>query len=644
MTTHRRWLAKITCCLVLCVISLATSWPLIIGNSKYFYHEDDAHHFNRTIEMSVRGDLNPYYFNKPALHFYLRMPLVYAAEWYERRAGRLNSLRDIRTRDPYGLAGYAYTPSHPRLLALLRLESAMWSALMAVATFLVVGLLRHSIRVAFAAALIVIASPEVLRNSYVVGVDTLMGLLCIATTAYAFWAQNSYSKRKLAICALLSGLACAAKYNAAPIVFVPLTLWWLADRTVKGFLLVSVLPALGFLIGAPYTVLEWDEFIKGISYEAWHYGVAGHEGNSANPGWQQALLYLRWTLSDGIGVSAAVLALLGGSWLSVYDRRAFLLLIAFPLPYALLMIAQKTHFTRNMVVMVPYLATLAGVGIVALISTIKDRRWQHLAAIIIAAIAIWPIGRVSLNAINTIRHQHDSRDTVVAWLAEHTDITVNSTDIAVAGVLQLPIHTFALRGVDAFNTTKQTLAHLLQAGYEYIVIPSDLTLLDAELAEIALSIPGEPWPQRVPHSPAISIVRAKPHGIEKAARRAPSTLSFIAGKTLLWPNCPAKPGEDYCWITARVTELTIPALEGTGIFEIRSPWPEQTVTLTDTHGQLLASTKLTASDQWETLPIPASPGGQARTVYLTVTQVHSPQSRGVNGDTRRLGVAVRNGG
>ncbi|MFN4894217.1 MAG: hypothetical protein ACK5GN_11280 [Pseudomonadota bacterium] len=649
MTTHRRWLAKIFCCLALCVISLATSWPLIVSSSKYFYHEDDAHHFNRTIEMSARRDLNPYYFNKPALHFYLRMPLVYAAAWYERRAGRLDSLRDIRTRDPYGLAGYAYTPSHPRILALLRLESAVWSALMAVATFLVVGLLRHSIRVAFAAALLVIASPEVVRNSYVIGVDTLMGLLCITTTAYAFWAQNRCTIQKLAICALLAGLACAAKYNAAPIVLVPLALWWLTERSFRGLIIVTALSAIGYLIGAPYTLLAWEEFIKGISYEAWHYGVAGHEGHTAGRGWPQALLYLRWVLSDGIGVSAAVLALLGGSWLSVYDRRAFILLLAFPLPYALLMIAQKTHFTRNMVVMVPYLATLAGVGIVALISTVRDRRWQHLLAVIIGLIALWPITQLSLNLIETNYRQHDSRDTAISWIAErsgvHTTSSTSTTpDIAVAGALQLPIRTFTMPGVDAFSTSKLTLAHLLQAGYEYIVIPSDLAHLDAELTEIVASIPGEPWPQRVPRNPAISIVRAKPHGIDKAARRAPSTLSFIAQSNQLRPKCPTQPGEDYCWITARVTELTFPALSGPGTFEIRSPWPDQTVTLTDTHGQLLASTKLTASEQWETLPIPASPGGQARTMLLTVTQVHSPQSRGVNQDTRRLGVAVRNGG
>lgn len=641
MTARRRWLAKFSSCIVLCVISVATSWPLILNNVKYFYHEDDAHHFNRTIEMSARRDLNPYYFNKPALHFYLRMPIVYAASWYERNAGRLSSLRSVRTRDPYGLAGYAFTPSHPRILAALRLESALWSACMAVATFLVVGLLRHSIRVAFTAGLLVIASPEVLRNSYVIGVDTLMGLLCIATTAYAFWSQNTLSRKKLAVCALLSGLACAAKYNAAPIVFVPLALWWLYDRTMKGFLTVSSLPILGFLIGAPYTLLAWDECIKGISYEVWHYSVAGHEGHSAERGWPQALLYLRWALSDGIGVSAAVLALVGGCWLSVYDRRAFLLLLAFPLPYAALMISQKTHFTRNMVVMVPYLATLAGVGIVALISSIRDRKWQHVAATIIAGIALWPTITSSAAIITTHLQQRDSRDTATAWIQHRVDTDPDS-DIAVAGALQLPISIFSLPGVDAFNSSTLSLAHVIQSGYDYIVIPTDVTLLDAELTELIISLPGQPWPQRVPQNPAISIVRVKPSGIKRAAKRAPHALSFIAGQSRLWPLCPGASHEPYCWITTRVTELTIPPVNGPGILEIKSPWPGQTVTIHDQSGTLLASTKLTGTDTWETLPIPKLPNAQGRTVIMTVNRIHSPQSQGISNDPRRLGIAIKN--
>jgi hypothetical protein len=642
MTGKKRDFAKIFCCLALLVVSIATSWPLIEANSRYIYHEDDGHHFNRTVEMAARRDLNPHYFNKPALHFYLRLPVVYAAAWYEKNAGRLQSLREIRTRDPYGLAGYAYTPSHPRILAAMRLESVIWNALIAIATFVIVGLLRHSVRVAFAAGLIAALSPEALKNSYIIGVDTLMALMCIVTSAYAIWALNSYSRKKLSIAALLAGLACAAKYNAAPIVLVPLILWFLNDRGFKGFFICALGPLLGFLIGAPYSVLSFSEFWSGVSYEAWHYSVAGHEGHMAERGWPQALLYLRWALSDGVGVSAAILAILGGSWLSVYNRRAFFLLLVFPLSYAALMISQRAHFTRNMVVMIPYLAAFAGVGIAALISVIKDRRWQHVAMLAITAFAIWPIANISLGSVSSAQKSHDSRDALVDWIA--TEDNRSQADIAVAGNLLIPVSTFALLGVDAFNPEKVSLAELIQTGYEYIALPTDMSLLDAELTELVTSFPGEPWPQRVPKSPAISIVKIKPQGVEKAARKAPSKLSFIAGKSLLWPNCPGISGEEYCWITARITELSIPALVGPGVFEVRSPWPNQSVTITDQHGQLLASTKLTNSDTWETLPIPASPSGQPRTVFLKISQLHSPHSQGLNSDRRRLGIAVRNGG
>jgi hypothetical protein len=524
----------------------------------------------------------------------------------------------------------------------MRLESVAWNALIACATFIIVGLLRHSVRVAFAAGLITILSPEALKNSYIIGVDTLMALMCIATSAYSFWALRAYSRKKLVVTALLAGLACAAKYNAAPIVLVPLTLWWINERGPKGFFICAFVPILGFLIGAPYTALSWNEFWSGITYEAWHYGVAGHNGHMAERGWPQALLYLRWMLSDGVGVSAVILALLGGSWLSVYDRRAFFLLLVFPFFYAALMISQRAHFTRNMVVMVPYLATLAGVGIAALISIVKDRRWQHVAMIGLTAVTIWPIADLSLERVARARLAHDSRDALIQWISSKTPGL--DADIAVAGSLQLPVSIFSAPGVDAFDLQKLSLAQLIQTGYDYLVIPTDVTLLDAELTELITSFAGEPWPQRVPTNPAISVVKVKPNSIEKAARRVPSRLGFIAGRSLLWPICPGISGEDYCWITARITELSIPALNGPGVFEVRSPWPNQSVTITDTHGQLLASTKITNSESWETLPIPASPGGQPRIVYLKISELHSPHSQGLNTDQRRLGLAIRNGG
>ncbi|NDC38077.1 MAG: hypothetical protein EBZ48_08485 [Proteobacteria bacterium] len=66
--------------LLLALVILAfAAWlrvPFIRSGMPYFYNEDEAHHYNRVVNMVKRGEFNPHYFLKPSLHFYLRMPVV----------------------------------------------------------------------------------------------------------------------------------------------------------------------------------------------------------------------------------------------------------------------------------------------------------------------------------------------------------------------------------------------------------------------------------------------------------------------------------------------------------------------------------------------------------------------------------------
>lgn len=648
----RRLKTKLLKCLVIALISIAASQPLLFGNLRYFYQEDDAHHFNRTVEMAKLGDLNPHYFNKPALHFYLRIPLVYAATWFDSLRGRGDTLREIRTRDPYGLAGFAFTPSHPYILALLRLESVLWSAMLAVATALLVGLLRHSLRVAFAAALLVIASPEVLRNSYIIGVDTLMALLCLATTCFGCWVLSSKSSSlRLAVCGFLAGAACAAKYNAAPIVVVPLMVWWLRQRSFKGLVIACATPLIGFLSLAPYSIIEWREFIAGVSYERWHYGVAGHVGHSSEPGWPQALLYLRWLLSDGVGVGASVVALLGGVWLSVYNRDAFLLLTSFPALYALLMISQRAHFTRNMVVIVPYVAVLAGVGLAALNTLISSRRAQHLALVAVSLVAIWPIAARSYALSIEALRADESRDSVLSWIGDKARVSDRprfSGDIAVSGILQMPIEVFSLPGVDAFNPSALKPEDLVQAGYEYVVAPRGAAVFDQEIFDLERGIEGDlTWPQRVPRNPAIDILRVKAGILDRVWRRADRSLNLnlTEGGRLL-ARCAGASKEGYCWISSRITKLEISdqGVLDRAFIEIKTPWEGQKVSLIDGRGGVLApETQLSGNvgDVWIRYELPRAALRDKERIFLTLSDVHSPASWGLNADSRRLGVAVR---
>jgi hypothetical protein len=626
------------CILFVCCLSILLSGRLILSSSRYFYHEDDAHHFNRTIEMAQRYSLNPLYFNKPSLHFYLRIPFVYAVVAYERMQGRMQSIKDIRTRDPYGLAGYAYTASHPRIVALTRAISSVWSCALVALTIVAACSARLPLWSSCVAALLVALSPEVLKNSHIIGVDTLMGLLCFVTSIYALWAMRSYTRRRLTVCALLAGLCCAAKYNAAPIVIVPVTLWWLVDRGLKGFIVAIAAPLLGFLVGAPYSLISFQDFLQGISYEAWHYGVAGHDGNSAERGWPQIVFYVRWLLSDGVGVGGVVATIIGACVAWSKDRKRAILFCAFPLSYAALMVMQKTHFTRNMLVLVPYCAVACGYGLTYLAQLCRNTSWRRALIVVATGVCLIPMASASYRYLELASPRVESRDRVVRWLQYERQ---PSDDAAVAGTLQLPIHVFALPGVDAFNPQKQSLVSLIQSGYRYIVVPTEAAHLDAGLTEIVESIPGEPGQQRVPHNPGVSILRVMEQGTATAAARAPASIELSAAGIHLTPLCTQQTGEPYCWIGSRTTRLSFPALTEAAILEVMSPWPEQVLTIHDEQGGLVASTKLPSPGVWEHLPIPPRRGATQRTLVLTTTLIHSPQSQGVSSDRRRLGIAIR---
>ena len=291
---------------------------------------------------------------------------------------------------------------------------------------------------------------------------------------------------------------------------------------------------------------------------------------------------------------------------------------------------------------------MAGYGVRALLDSRKGVSLTQsflnrgtLTTILIAtvmALSLGPLISSSYKLISSQTSRSESRDYVTHWIESERDI---NNDVAIVGSLQLPISIFTLRGVDAYSPTKQSLAELAQSGYEIFIVPSDINFLDAEIAELNQSIAGEPWPQRVPINPAISILKIKPHGLEKAARRAPRTLAFNSSKGSAYPVCPEMARESHCWISSRITELKLPEVNGPTNLEVMSPWSNQLVTVSDSTGGLLASLKLRKTNTWETLPIPTPPNTGLRSVIVTITAVHSPESQGVNPDRRRLGLAIR---
>lgn len=626
-------------------VAFALYRPLVESNTRYFRHEDDGHHFNRTVEMAKSGDLNPHYFKKPSLHFYLRIPIVLASVAWAKHNHELKSIAEVRTRDPYGLSRYAFTASHPTVVRWSRFGSVASTLALIALTFLLAYYFSSSLPVSSVAACITALSPEVVRNAHIIGVDVLMAVLCVACSALGLWTYRSFSLLKLTLCALVAGLAGSAKYNAAPIALVPLVVWWLKtdSRFSPSFNIPLLGPLVGLLIGSPCILTSFPEFWQDLAFEVRHYGVEGHEGHSAERGLPQAIFYGNWLLSDGIGMLPTLFALLGLASLIKRKDAQSLIILLFPLSYAALMVMQKANFTRNMIALVPYVALLAALGLQVGTSYFLSIQRRLIAYLVLALFSLLQIGNLSLQTVSAAINHHDSRDLLAQWLEQQQ---LRDYEIAVAGPLQIPFHLFSLPGVDSFDPEKVSAAQLIQRGYNYIVAPSNRTHSKDLLLTLPqeLAIDGATAPQRVPDSPAITIFRVLNEDVSQLALQAKATIALQATNSELKPICPQS-REPYCWLSNLITDVELQGEmpHDSLSFEAMSPWGDQKLSLINSQDKTLATLHFQNPGTWERLEqhLPTPLAASELPLRLRVEKISSPASRGVSTDTRRLGVALR---
>ena len=624
--------AMIACAVVLALVLRA---PLVSSNSRYFCHEDDAHHFNRTVEMAQRFDLNPSYFNKPSLHFYLRMPVVWASAAWGKLRGELGSLQEIRTRDPYGLGGYSFSASHPFVLAWNRWFSVGLSVCIVALTFVLATRLSLPLWASFLAAMLVTVSPEVLRNSHIIGVDIPMALFCLLSTVLGIRALSAEKHRRwLALCGLVAGLAGATKYNAAPVAIVPLVVALLRDRTLSGVAIALLSPAIGYLCGAPYSLISFNDFWTGLSYEVWHYSVSGHEGHSATPGVGQALFYLRWMASDGLGPIAAALAAVGALSCGLRRTPERLVFLAFPVAYFALMVAQKTNFTRNMVAIVPYLAVASAIGLHRISQSLRYEPLRLLVSSLLAlsafATPLLAASRISL--MEAIKPE--SREILRQWL----DMGSSRGDVALAGAIQAAPALWRHPGVVVFNSAATPLAQLAQQGVSLVVLPANEAAAVSLPFAVDLAIPGNQINKHEPENPAITVLRVTDETLHAAQQESPSRISLTARDGQLSLECGARE-EQHCWLQSRQTELALPKGMSRLTLQVMSPWPEQQISVFSAQGELLTTVKPAAPGEWVALAV--STPTTANSVMLQVEVIHAPDDQGLSQDPRRLGAAIR---
>lgn len=665
--------------LCLGVVILFGLWlraPQLDAAMPYFYMEDEGHHFNRLVEMVQDGRFNPNYFNKPSLHFYLRMPAVAGGFLWAARANQIESIQDIVTRDDAGLGGRAWSASHPTVLKWTRSVSTLLSLLTILLTYLLAVRLVESPWMALTAALLVACSPPLVADSAKVGVDTLMTAMCVATIYLATRVMAEPSIGRIVATGLVAGLAVSSKYNAAPIAAVPLVACVLAGRsTAVGLGAALVTPAVGFLVGTPYALIELPRFLDGMAFEVRHYGVMGHGIATIEPGWPHARAFIGWMLRVAVGVVPTVLGLVGAGLLVWRRPRIGSLILMFPVCFILLMVSQRVLFFRNLLVMIPFFCVMVAWAAEGMVPWVRARPWLPARAaavwpaILVILITTQPVAQAVRSRQALVTTPPDSRVRASQWLAETSPAY---SDVAIAAELQFVQADYAARGVARVATDDIEPVSLFLGGFDRVVAGSRFDPGDRrDLLPVERVFPGRRDSFRIRRNPEIAVYGlpaslGQHAGVRRAVESDPRywvTPPTYLGESSIprfgqdW-RCDAKvpgdgPDQVHCLVRSRVARIVLdPDAVGAVVavgndvdvaLELRTPWPSQSCTLELpgwTSSDLCVGLELR---KWErrTTAVPAWALAGRDAFVMVLTQVHAPHAYGLSNDRRRIGVWVR---
>ena len=336
--------------------ALAVRVVAIQGSLPYPGHLDEPQLTTPALHMLQTGDLNPHMFEYPTLPVYL-IAAGFTVGYLETG---LHGVADVGAMDfPYYRTRRVVRPAKLLFAALSVLAMLFTGCLGWWAT--------RDPRALLGAPLVLSASPFFLHESWkYLNVDIVGCAFAIATVAFVTRRRESHTALERAVIpGVLAGLTVGCKYNLLPIV-APciLSIWfWSGEAKLRHLVLFGAVCVLSFLAAVPFAIFDTWRFLDDVRAAIHHYAT-GHPGFEAAPGLEQLRYYAR-ILVDDLGWLAPWLAITGAIIIARADARLATVLAAFPIALLLLMIAQRVHFARNALAVLPFYAVLATLGMIA---------------------------------------------------------------------------------------------------------------------------------------------------------------------------------------------------------------------------------------------------------------------------------------
>lgn len=435
MTTKRRGLRRAIFAIFLVALALRV-WGSLGQGLPHCFYPDEENNVERALAMGARKSLDPHWFNKPALGYYVVFGEYGLYYLVGTAFGRFDGPEDLALE-------YFEDPTAFYLIG--RLSTALFGALTVLLIYRL-GALLGGRALGVSSALILCFTYGHVATSQQVKMDVPCAFFTVWAILFVLRVMKFGRWRDYVGAGVLAGLGMATKYYSVALL-VPLLFAHLfrGPRAVERSPRVILSPRLvvaffafvgGFFLGSPYNFLNpmWfnDIFLPRLSWlgsRAWFLAVAPPRGE---PGAGSVLDHLEFLAGNvvhprGMGPILTGFLVVGAGALLVRRRRSRGLLL-FALVFLTLFVAvasvQKPE-PRHLSTVYPLAAIVAAFGFRA-VARAAARRWDltltrgrclaALTGLVLLPIPAFPAFEVV--ALNVERGSEDPRVDVVRWLRE----------------------------------------------------------------------------------------------------------------------------------------------------------------------------------------------------------------------------------
>jgi 4-amino-4-deoxy-L-arabinose transferase-like glycosyltransferase len=265
---------------ILGVAAAARLWQLTAG-VPHAVAVGEPEVVDHAIRILKTGDWNTHVFDQPSLVIYFHAAIAIVRFLWGALNGEWTSL------DGFGVVAIFKSG---RIAAAAVGVATVWLTYK-------LGVELGERRTALVGAAVLAVAPMHVRESHYILTDAPMTALTTLALWCAVRAGRLATPRAYASAGGVSGLAAAAKYTGG-IAFVAVVVAWLINERRardRGRMLAAAVgaAALGFALGAPYTLLDMPSFLDGFAAQVSQFAAPSHSGDSA---WR---LYARYVWLDG---------------------------------------------------------------------------------------------------------------------------------------------------------------------------------------------------------------------------------------------------------------------------------------------------------------------------------------------------------